>query len=780
MAASGRRLRLPVLLLVALALLGGVAAPVTALPSARSPTAHPAAVRLPRAGAADGPRVTVALDDVTPEVARPGDDVTVTATITNDGSTAVAQPEVRLVLGEADLVRRSDVEDWADATGPATGRVLTGSRLPTPLPPGESRTVRLTVSDLTGVVDAPYGALPVSVESGGASVRTFLGFQRRKEYVPLRTTWVLPLTLDGTAALFEPQGKARAEAWSALEDPGSRLSRVLQAGRGHDVTWALDPTLVTPPGQGTGAGDGRTGDGQTPSSGGSQGSPDSPSSDSPGSPDSPGADGSASAGTSGPPGAPGATTGSGGSSGATGTPTSTNPDDPAVIEAAARRDVADRVRTAVAGTRPIVLPEADADLSAAYDSARVAAAVRTRVGAARPTATELDGRAGVAWPVTAPTTVVERNRLAGLYPGTGPRAVLVPGSGLAASSFTPEAGQRSPEGVPELAWDDELSSLTTRTGTPQAAALSAQQLVAESATLLDERPGTARGVLIAAPRTVDPDPGGLSRLIGTAESIPWMSPGSLKGLLADARKAVPQSVGPEAVPSASGTATTPPPLGLGGKPLLTGDIASRIHRDRDVVASVGTIRDDGEDWTAQWTRVADQLTSVRWRDSPGGWHTLARQLHATASRAEDAVTVSSGAINFFAESGRLQLTAVNHLDVGVHDVRIRLVPGNPRLRLDTQPEPIRLGPGGRGSVNVQATALAAGKVPVTVHVLSADGTRIGSPAVLSVRVSPTGDWIYWGVGGVAALLLVLGLWRTLRSGRRGPLVRTPAEDHARP
>jgi hypothetical protein len=35
-----------------------------------------------------------------------------------------------------------------------------------------------------------------------------------------------------------------------------------------------------------------------------------------------------------------------------------------------------------------------------------------------------------------------------------------------------------------------------------------------------------------------------------------------------------------------------------------------------------------------------------------------------------------------------------------------------------------------------------------------------------VRVTPTGDWIYWGLGGLAGAILLLGIWRSVRRGPR--------------
>jgi hypothetical protein len=33
---------------------------------------------------------------------------------------------------------------------------------------------------------------------------------------------------------------------------------------------------------------------------------------------------------------------------------------------------------------------------------------------------------------------------------------------------------------------------------------------------------------------------------------------------------------------------------------------------------------------------------------------------------------------------------------------------------------------------------------------------------VQVRVTPTGDWVYWALGGVAGAILLLGVWRSVR------------------
>ena len=78
-----------------------------------------------------------------------------------------------------------------------------------------------------------------------------------------------------------------------------------------------------------------------------------------------------------------------------------------------------------------------------------------------------------------------------------------------------------------------------------------------------------------------------------------------------------------------------------------------------------------------------------------------------------------------------------------------------------------VGPGSRATVQFRARALAAGEVEVRTTMTAPDGTAVGRSEVMQVRVQPTGAWIYWVLGSVAGIILVLGLWRALRpSGSR--------------
>ena len=186
--------------------------------------------------------------------------------------------------------------------------------------------------------------------------------------------------------------------------------------------------------------------------------------------------------------------------------------------------------------------------------------------------------------------------------------------------------------------------------------------------------------------------------------------------------------------------------------------------------AVALIRDDpGNDFSRTWTRATEQLASARWRANAPGWTALNTRVEAASRETTTAIRVAAGTINFLAESGRLQITVLNDLPVAVKDVKLAVEASNPRLRIDSQPAALRIGPRSRTTVNISVTALAAGPVPLRTVLTTPDGTVIGQGADVQVRVTPTGDWVYWGLGALGGVILLLGLIRTF--GRRKATTR---------
>ena len=636
------------------------------------------------ASAAD---VTLELSAVTPAVARAGDDLVVTGTLHNDGGSPLARPTVAVVMGSMEPTRKA-VRDWAAETGPAAGKVVGQSRLAGSVPAGGSQTFSVRVPKLASLGPAAYGAIPLSIQSGTASIRTFAGYQQTKQYQPMSISWAAPLTLDPDPNLFGGSGAARETAWSEALGEGSRVARVIRATEDAPVTWAVDPTL---------------------------------------------------------------------------TPTLL-PDDVDIEadsaqgrqESVIRLATEDRITDLAAQHSPWVLPDTDADLAAVAGIRAGEPLMRSFVDRADMVATKLDGRADIAWPADGGYTATRESALRRVFRVPALAGQVTSASALtpAGSANTPSAAQRSTTGLPLLAYDDSLSGLLARTRSASDGVLSTQQFVADSVALLNELPGTeGRGVFVAAPRSFNPDPDAARKFFAATATIPWLAPTTTDAMLARARRAVPTSAAPVTRPSLPAT---------GGRAVLTTARVGQLEQTVRTVRGVAQIRDDGDAFLRTWTRAAEQLASTRWRAAPTAWNTLSGRVSEAARQTTTAVKVSASTINFLADSGRLQITVTNDLAVPVDDVKLTVEASNPRLRIDSQPGVLRIGPRSRATVTVRVTALAAGPVPLRTTLTTPDGTVIGQGADVQVRVTPTGHWIYWGLGGVAGAILLLGIVRTFR------------------
>jgi hypothetical protein len=643
------------------------------------------------ASPAEAAGVDLALTGVKPAVARASQDLVVTGTVHNDGSAALNRPTVAVVMPTTGALLRSTreaVHAWAAATGPSQGKVVGQTRLPTSVAPGDTATFSVTVPRLASLGRAAYGAIPLSVQTGTTSVRTFAGYQRTKQYQPMSISWAVPLTLDPDPALFGGRGASREAAWAQTLADGSRVNRILDATQDAPVTWAIDPSLI--PGmlpEGVDIGDGSTQGDQ---------------------------------------------------------------------ETAMRAATQGRIAAAAPRHTPWVLPDTDADLAAVAGASTGQSLMRTLVGRSQGVADKLGGRSDVAWPADGGYTASRETALRQLFrvpalAGQVTSAAVLSTNGAA---ITPGAAQRSTTGLPLLAYDDALSALLTRTTSASEGVLSTQQFVADSVALLNELPGTeGRSLFVAAPRSFNPDPDTARAFFAAAGSIPWLTPTTTDAVLGTARRVAGTPAAPVTRPAIPAT---------GGRAVLTSARIRQLEQTVRTVRGVAQIRDDGNEFLRTWTRAAEQLASTRWRAAPTAWNTLSGRVSEAAKQTTTAVKVSASTINFLADSGRLQITVTNDLAVPVEDVKLTVEASNPRLRIDSQPPILRIGPKSKATVSVRVTALAAGSVPLRTTLTTPDGTVIGQGADVQVRVTPTGNWVYWGLAALGGLILLLGIVRTVR------------------
>lgn len=673
------------------------AAPATAVPARPG---HPTAGEPPARTAAAAGTLRVDLASVAPAVALAGGDVTLSGTLTNTGPDVVTDPTVTVRAG-ATLTRRAEVSTWSADAATGTGATLARTALRGAIEPGGGLSFTITVPAVGRDRPQTWGAVPVSIDAGGPGLHTFLGYQRVKQYVPLDLAVAAPLVRDPVAAL-DGGGPSREQAWQTVTGPGSRLARIIDATADHPVTWIVDPALVTPA---------------------------APPTEAPAQPPTTPATPPPSAAT-------------------------TATDDTAyaatATEAATRTALADRIVANASGHSTVVLPVGDPDVLAVGAAGPLTDAMRTAVERADTAARALGATSGIAWAAGGAWSPSLPDAARAAY-GDRLRAVLVSSAWFTATPTTPGALHESASGLPLLAGDARLGDLLGATSARGSGALLAQRLVAETAVLLGELPGTARAVAAVAPRAFDPDPAALEAVLSTMTQIPWVTPVTLPTLLTgpDVRVGAP----PKATPALPASPLTPA-------------AATALAADLDRVAALAPVRGDGLTWAQRWRQTATGLLATSWRDHPGGWATVSAAVHAAATEVGRGVRVAPRQINFLADAGRIQIVVVNDLDVPVRDLTLTLTPDSPILRLDTASVPLTIDARSRTAVVLQATALAAGSVPIRTTISAPGGTVIRENAAVQIRVTPTGAWLYWAIGAVALLLLLIGLLRTWRRRRR--------------
>jgi len=636
----------------------------------------------------------ISVTSITPTVAVPGTPVTITGSITAR-QRALTSPTVAVVMGQSQIRTRADVRAWvADPSDPG-GIPLASIPVAQTLQPGDS--VPFSVTMPTGKVSMPrqWGVVPIALALTDLDslnhevVRTFVGWQRSKEYQPLSLAVVAPLTLSPSTDLFAADAAVRTGAWSKEMAPGSRLDRIISGTDSTTVpvTWAIDPAVL-------------------------------------------------------------------GRDQRTAAQVSADPVTPLVAPLAKRIAEASSRHTVWA------LPYGDPDLAATVTSSPADPTVEAliRRGAALGPALGVPVGSGVAWLDDGGLQKPREDGLLTAFGRSALSAALVSSSSLPAEpGFTGTADRRSPSGMPILAWDDALSRLTLQTMSPGQATLMTQEFLAETAMILAESPGINRTLLVAMPRTIDPDAASMSQFLQSLAATPWLQFATTDQVRASAATRDP-------VTQVSTGSWAP-----SGPPQVDGRSLGQIAGTRQTIDGVAALFPDGLAYRTLWNDTLDQLPSTRWRSNPGGVATLSSAAAAAGAQATRGVRVADQTTNFLAEEGVLQVTVVNDLDSAVEGVKLVLTPTNPRMRILSDPVPIRIEKESKATVQVRVQAVAAGLVPVTAALTTSDGTPIGVGTTLTVRANPPGRTFYVVAGVGVGLLLVVGMVRSLR--RRS--TRTP-------
>ncbi len=655
------------------------------------------------------PGVQIAVTGIQPTVLRPGDDLTVTARLTNTTTSPVAQPLVQVRLRRSGFISRSSLDLWRNA-GPDQylGSTVLATTLDAPLEAGASTTVTLTVPAASiGLSHTAWnwGARGLGLElvDGADPARPMLGVARTfVVWFPEQT--VSPTTVSMLVPVTGPAPDATAaEQVSSLTSAGGRLESVLEAtGDRPDVSWAVDPWLVKV------AADGWT-----------------------------------------------------------------NPLTPEADVAA--RTLAGRRRmgqTPWCTTRPgrevALLPWGDADVAAlTHDGATaVLASAESR---SRSVAAEL-GLPG-STSLVLPGDPVPDLPTAGTAAAAGQALVVGPGELEAPAVLTYAPSDRADVTTARgdatvLVPDQRLSdSLTTgwvlgagATAAALTPATAAADLLAELAVITRERPADPRHLLITVPRGWDPDVAVVQAQLDAIDTAPWVQMAPLSTL----------------------TALTPT--------IERGTLPDRTVGPTEVTASqLTTVVDATERRKAlavMATRPEELLgdlqaerlvpASLAWRAEPAA---RAAVVQASVDRTQaiaGSVTVPDNSpVNLISTSGDLPLRVDNSLDQAV-TLKVRLRPSNARL-VAREAVTVTVPANGEATVRIPVHGVQSADVVTTVELLTPDGVTVDDATTMTVRVRAEWEGIGTAVvGGLLALGLVVGLFRTIRRGRgRGRVRQRP-------
>lgn len=741
-----------------LALAGLPAAAAGAVPTTTGTAAAVAAPAAPAAPATDALPVTASVTQVSPQVLRPDQDLTVVATLRNDGTRVVEQPRASVRIYRYRMTSREEVAAWATAgTTSPIGDVAATTVLDTPLEPGASTTVTVTVpAEAVGLLrtDEAWGprGLTLDVGDGRQRVgvdRTFLLWGSAQEVPTAQVGVVAPLVGPATVPVAEPDE-------DAAEDGAPEPAPTSGTGPTADASGAPAPTAAATdaPGSGTTA-PGTTGAGTTGSGTGDEADADA---------------------------ALTALTASGGRLGRVLQTTADLPFvtwavDPALVDQAAggSRAAQSWLSSLVAGSdgREVLrLPWADADVAAIAhagdpDSGSDLLDLALGVTGDQRTSALWSGSIPVLWAAGA-TDEVTAARAAASAPGVP--LVLAPGS-------LPATGSDAPTSPTTLGTDDgsvtalvpdatltDLLTDPTRSQPGATAATAAQRLLAETAVLARADDAASTYLVAALPRDWAPTTAIATAQLRALDGAPWVDTRDVAEVLAahTAGEAAGDGATREPLPGSERDETELTPAWVDA---LASDWRA-ASEFADVVTDPAALLDG---------LGADLVTplSVAWRTDPDGRALAVQAAQQLALARQSGLSVLlNEQFTVISSSAQINVVVRNELD---QDARVRVELRPRKGCLDTARSAVQVATAGADTpVALTLQANANCDVDVDVSLVSETGRELAGTVQFSARVAPTIESVGSVVVGVLlALALAFGIWRTVRRGqtnRRGAKV----------
>lgn len=709
---------------------------------------------VPATTAEPEPELEVEITDLGPPVLRPGQTLTVRGTVENASAEDAADPVLRLRLQRYTPVSRTALQRWMEPGSFSTTAVLAREELDE-LPAGASATFSVEIApEELGLSESsaawgPHGVEVAVDDTSGADLagadRSVMLWYPDVEVQPTPVSVLVPLT---------PTAAERTDAslaGTAVGDAAApRLLELLRAVDRPGVTAAVDGSLLAVP-----AGEAGTALGSGAAAGGAfaEGPDDAADAD-------PGTDPTTEAPAPAPP--------SEDRAGATGWS--------ALLDAVAAMGAGE-------GREVAVLPWADADVAAlAHTGAHAQLEESTARAAQAARAAGLRNAPTLTWPATVypDLDTVAAGDAAGTDAAVLPVTAATP---LDELTYTPEGradlviadGPEESHTVPAVLVDDRASAVLEGSLLPRAGAVddtavdldpldARQLLLADTAVISRERPSDPRAVVLALPRDHAGDVDALADNLETLLGAPWVEPTALSEVVAREAPELERGTLPE-------TEVDPDEIRSGQLAAMD----ATVERAR----SFASVTASPEQVVQPVVNALEPALSSAWREDPAGRAALLDRVAADVTALDAQVrALESSTLNVINSSAELPVHVRNDLTTDV-TVQVALEPSDQRLEV---PGPVTLTvpATSQATATVPVRALGSGDVNVAVELLTAEGRPVGTPADLRVRARP--DWENVGtavVAGVLAVMLVIGLVRTVRRGRRmDPDTPLPEEETA--
>ncbi|GIG26603.1 DUF6049 family protein [Cellulomonas denverensis] len=678
--------------------------------------------------------VAVGLSSISPQVLTPGEDLTVTVNLRNNGDEEITSPRASVRIYRYRISTRDQLDTWSASgdTGPY-GDVAATEILDEPLPPGGTATVTITVParsiGLSRSADAwgPRG-LTVDVSDNGDRVgieRSFLLWNSDEDVTATHVSVLTPVTgpavtppaadeeededaaptpaptaspteptadaTDSTDATDSGTGDDSAETGlDALTSAGGRLNRLLQATSGHDsVSWAIDPALL----------------------------------------------------------------------------------DQVSTGSRADRAWADSLTAAGDGREVFRLPWADPDLAALAHSGRSSSAdllSQALDSSAAATDSVLDGADSLLWGSNPELDQATVDLAAGHAAG----AALIAGTeSMPADDPDTASAPVTVSGVTTLVPDAGLSELLTDPDAVQAGstpAVAAQRMLAETAVIARGDDSGGSYVLITTPRDWSPNTEATNAQLSALESAPWVETTSVTDLVAA-----------QAAGRVSGSDRAPLPEVARDSAELTPAWVNALSAGWEAAEEFASVVADPQALLSGLDGDVLAPLSVAWRADPDGRaEAVGAALDQASARQSGLSVLLNEQFTVISSSSQITVTVRNELAQDA-TVRVELRP-QIELRpqkgcLETARSPlVSVGAESETPVVLSLRATANCDVTVDVSLTAENGRELAMPATFDARVAPTVESVGTiVVGALLAAGLVFGIWRTVRRGqttRRGARV----------